>query len=133
MGIIHPVFSYCGEITVSFTSCREMIPDPDFYAKCIEESFEEMLAATKGKHVKTGAGKRAGIARDAVPAEVAAAEAAALKEKVAAKTPKKAAAAKRSAPNKSASRKKAKPAQPASLSEATMSEPSANPHIEAAE
>ncbi|MFZ3032846.1 MAG: wax ester/triacylglycerol synthase family O-acyltransferase [Parvibaculum sp.] len=75
MGVIHPIFSYCGEITISFTSCREMVPDPDFYAQCIQESFDEMLAATRGKHVKSNAGHRAGIARDAVPAEVAAAEA----------------------------------------------------------
>ena len=28
MGLIHPVTSYCGDITISFTSCREMLPDP---------------------------------------------------------------------------------------------------------
>ena len=32
MGLIHPVMSYCGDITISFTSCREMLPDPAFYA-----------------------------------------------------------------------------------------------------
>lgn len=95
MGIIHPVFSYCGEITVSFTSCREMIPDPDFYAQCIQDSFDEMLIATRGQHIKTGAGVRAGIARDAVPAEVAAAEAAALKAKLKPKEPKAAVKPKR--------------------------------------
>ena len=35
MGLIHPVTSYCGDITISFTSCREMLPDPGFYADCI--------------------------------------------------------------------------------------------------
>lgn len=122
MGIIHPIFSYCGEITISFTSCREMMPDPAFYAQCIEEAFEEMVAATKGKHVKTGAASRAGIARAAVPAEVAAAEAAALKSKLASKPAKKPVAARRAAA------KKPKPAKPASLSEAEKA-----PHIEAAE
>lgn len=123
MGIIHPVFSYCGEITVSFTSCRDMIPDPDFYAQCIQDSFDEMLAATKGQHIKTSAGARAGIARDAVPAEVAAAGSAALKEKLKAKPAKKAASAKRAAPKKAGARK-AKPSEPATLTEK---------HIEAAE
>lgn len=122
MGIIHPIFSYCGEITISFTSCREMMPDPAFYAQCIEDSFEEMRAATKGRHVKTGAASRAGIARAAVPAEVAAAEAAALKSKLASKPAKKPAAAKRAAV------KKPKPAKPASLGEVEKS-----PRIEAAE
>jgi WS/DGAT/MGAT family acyltransferase len=124
MGIIHPVFSYCGEITISFTSCREMIPDPDFYAQCIEDSFEEMLAATKGK--------RAG---DAVPADVVA-----LKEEIApkAKTPKKAASAKRSTPKKTDSKKKVKAADLASLAEVKLSDEHTgiapgNSHIEAAE
>lgn len=127
MGIIHPVFSYCGEITVSFTSCREMIPDPAFYAECIEDSFKEMLAATKGKHVKTGAGARAGIARAAVPAEVAAAEAAAVKEKLGQKPARKQAPAKRAGPKRAAA-KKTKPAEAASLAEAEVA-----PRIEAAE
>ncbi len=122
MGIIHPIFSYCGEITISFTSCREMMPDPAFYAQCIEDSFEEMRAATRGKQVKTGAASRAGIARAAVPAEVAAAEAAALKSKLASKPAKKPVAAKR------ATAKKPKPAKPASLSEVEKA-----PRIEAAE
>jgi diacylglycerol O-acyltransferase / wax synthase len=42
MALIHVVFSYCGEIAVSFTSCREILPDPDFYAECIQASFEEL-------------------------------------------------------------------------------------------
>jgi len=129
MGIIHPIFSYCGEITISFTSCREMIPDPAFYAECIQESFDEMLAATKGKHVKSSIGHRAGIARDAVPAEVAAAEAEALKEKVKAKPAKKPAAAKRkAAPKKKAAGKSAK------LTDAVITEaPAPSSHTEAAE
>ena len=44
MGLIHPVMSYCGDITISFTSCREMLPDPAFYADCLRESFAELGA-----------------------------------------------------------------------------------------
>ena len=33
MGLIHPVMSYCGDLTIAFTSCREMLPDPAFYAR----------------------------------------------------------------------------------------------------
>jgi hypothetical protein len=47
MGIIHPVFSYNGTITVSFTSCREMLPDPAVYAECLQASFDELYEATK--------------------------------------------------------------------------------------
>ncbi|MGH0028876.1 MAG: WS/DGAT/MGAT family O-acyltransferase [Myxococcota bacterium] len=48
MGIIHAVFSYCGEITVTATSCREMMPDPQFYADCLQTSFDELKQATLG-------------------------------------------------------------------------------------
>lgn len=50
MGIIHPVFSYSGRISIAVTACREQLPDPGFYADCIQLSFEELLeAATKTK------------------------------------------------------------------------------------
>jgi len=45
MGLIFPVVSYCGRITISVTSCREMMPDPEFFAQCIEESYGELKAA----------------------------------------------------------------------------------------
>lgn len=45
MGIIHAVLSYCGSITVTFTSDRNIIPNPDIYADFLQESFEEMKAA----------------------------------------------------------------------------------------
>jgi len=48
MGLIHPIFSYCGEISVSFTSCREMLPDPEFYEECLQASYHELCAATLG-------------------------------------------------------------------------------------
>jgi hypothetical protein len=47
MGIIHPVFSYNGTITISFTSCREMLTDPAFYADCVQSSFDELYEATQ--------------------------------------------------------------------------------------
>ena len=46
MGLIHPVMSYCGDLTISFTSCREMLPDPAFYADCLRASFRELSDAT---------------------------------------------------------------------------------------
>jgi diacylglycerol O-acyltransferase len=42
MGLIHPIVSYCGELCISFTACREMLPDPAFYASCLRESFDEL-------------------------------------------------------------------------------------------
>lgn len=44
MGLIFPVFSYCGTITVSFTSCREMVPNPEAFAECLQEAHDELVA-----------------------------------------------------------------------------------------
>jgi WS/DGAT/MGAT family acyltransferase len=51
MGIIHPVFSYCGRISVAFTSDRNILPDPEAYADCLQESFDELKAAALKKPV----------------------------------------------------------------------------------
>ena len=45
MGLIMPITSYCGEITIGFTSCRDIVPDPDFLRQCIEDSYTEFAAA----------------------------------------------------------------------------------------
>jgi len=76
MGLIMPVFSYGGQITISLTSCRDIVPDPAFFAQCIQESFDELMAAAKKraaspKFKKQAPKKRASLARSAVPAEQA--------------------------------------------------------------
>jgi hypothetical protein len=43
MGLVFAVTSYDGKIIISPTSCREQIPDPEFFALCIRESFQEYL------------------------------------------------------------------------------------------
>lgn len=42
MGLGHVVQSYVNEATISFTACRKLLPDPEFYASCIEDSFNEL-------------------------------------------------------------------------------------------
>ena len=44
IGLFHAVMSYNGAITVSVTGCRDQMPDPTFYAECIEASFRELRA-----------------------------------------------------------------------------------------
>ena len=46
MGLIFPVFSYDGGITLSFTSCREMLPDAERLAEALDESFHALESAT---------------------------------------------------------------------------------------
>jgi WS/DGAT/MGAT family acyltransferase len=46
MGLINIISSYDGSFIFSFTACREMMPDPAFYAACFEDSFNELAKAT---------------------------------------------------------------------------------------
>jgi len=48
MGLIHPIGSYNGSAVISFTSCRQLLPDPEFYEACIRESFAALKEATLG-------------------------------------------------------------------------------------
>lgn len=53
VGLFHIVYSAVqnkkGTITLSFTACRDMLPDPAFYADCLQASFEELRDAALGK------------------------------------------------------------------------------------
>ena len=53
MGLVFAVTSYDGKVIISPTSCREQMADPEFFALCIRESFQEYLALAD-----TGAGRR---------------------------------------------------------------------------
>jgi WS/DGAT/MGAT family acyltransferase len=74
LGLFHVISSYCGEFTVSATSCREMMPDPGFYRECLLESVEALRRATrkpargrarKASKVAAGTRRRAGAKRAA--------------------------------------------------------------------
>lgn len=58
VGLFHVISSYCGEFTISATSCREMMPDPAFYRECLEASFEALRDETVGKPASKAAPKR---------------------------------------------------------------------------
>lgn len=45
VGLFHCVMSYNGSITVAITACRNQMPDPGFYAECLEASFRELRQA----------------------------------------------------------------------------------------
>jgi WS/DGAT/MGAT family acyltransferase len=47
LGLAHVVQSYVDEAIISFTACRDLMPDPGFYAECLQESFDELLAAAR--------------------------------------------------------------------------------------
>jgi hypothetical protein len=47
LGLVFAVTSYDGRIIVSPTSCREQMPDPEVFAQCLRDSFQECLALAR--------------------------------------------------------------------------------------
>jgi hypothetical protein len=47
MGLVFAVTSHEGRVVISPTSCRELMPDPEFFALCIREMFQEYLALAR--------------------------------------------------------------------------------------
>ena len=107
-------FSYDGTLWICATSCRDMLPDPAFFAECLREAFRELVEAA-AQHV---ADKEAVIERNRrAHAEDAAADAARARARrgPAAKATKRRAnkvAAPRKRARKAAGRRKAAGARP---------------------
>jgi hypothetical protein len=47
MGLVFSVTSYSDMIVVSFTACYEQLPDPEVFAQCLRDSFQEYLALVR--------------------------------------------------------------------------------------
>jgi WS/DGAT/MGAT family acyltransferase len=45
LGLFHTISSYCETICIGFQSCPEMLPDPEFYTECLQESYRELAQA----------------------------------------------------------------------------------------
>ncbi|MFK7830569.1 MAG: wax ester/triacylglycerol synthase family O-acyltransferase [Congregibacter sp.] len=71
LGLFHVITSYCGEFTISATSCREMMPDPGFYQECLMQSFSELKIAVLGASKKTTRKKPATPTRGGRPRRAA--------------------------------------------------------------
>ncbi|RPI08522.1 MAG: wax ester/triacylglycerol synthase family O-acyltransferase, partial [Actinobacteria bacterium] len=46
MGLINVITSYCDELVLAFTACREMMPDPAFYRECLADAWVALEEAT---------------------------------------------------------------------------------------
>ena len=44
IGLNISAFSYCGNLWATVVSCRKMIPDPDVFANCLRQSFDQLVA-----------------------------------------------------------------------------------------
>ena len=40
------VGSYDDQFVLSFTACREMMPDPAHYADCLQSAFDELVSVS---------------------------------------------------------------------------------------
>jgi hypothetical protein len=74
LGLVFAVTSYDGKLIVSPTSCREQMPDPEVFAQCVRDSFQEYLALARsrrapsaGARKATGASSPAGRSARATP------------------------------------------------------------------
>ena len=108
LGLGHVVQSYVDEATIAFTACRSLMPDPDFYARCIEESFEELRDLAKRNETpaeaKKAAPRKGPVKKPAAKKQAAARKAPAKKTAATKAAPKKAAAKKTAAKNSTASK-----------------------------
>ena len=49
LGLVFAVTSYDGKIIVSPTSCREQMPDPEVFARCMRDCFRDYLALARAR------------------------------------------------------------------------------------
>ena len=93
LGLAHVVQSYVDEAYISFTACRDIMPDPEFYSQCLQDSFDELLAAAKAVEAapakKTPAKKAPAKKASAKKATKSTAKRSAPKKKSTAKAPAK--------------------------------------------
>ena len=69
LGLAFAVTRYDGRLVISPTSCRELMPDPEAFALCLRDSFQEYLALAQARsRAKPAAGRRRAPARAAKPA-----------------------------------------------------------------
>ncbi len=47
MGLVFSVTSYADMIAISITACYEQLPDPEVFAQCLRDSFQEYLALVR--------------------------------------------------------------------------------------
>jgi WS/DGAT/MGAT family acyltransferase len=58
MGLFLAIFSYAGQVAISATSCREIMPDVDVFVRALEDSLEELEAALMPRGPRPAAPKK---------------------------------------------------------------------------
>lgn len=74
MGLVFAVTSYGDMLVISFTGCYEQLPDPEVFAQCLRDSFQEYLALVtpvprrKSRPAGAGTARRKAVTAAAPPA-----------------------------------------------------------------
>lgn len=72
LGLAFAVTRYDGRLVISPTSCRELMPDPEVFAQCLRDSFQEYLALTVQRPRRRTAAPQPGAAMQDKSAKTAA-------------------------------------------------------------
>ena len=64
LGLVFAVTSYDGKIIISPTSCREQMPDPEAFAQCVRDCFQEYLGARPRRGGRQGEARQRGQVRE---------------------------------------------------------------------
>ena len=64
LGLAYAITRYDGRVVISPTSCRELMPDPEVFALCLRDSFQEYLALARSPRRRSvGQRRSTGAAR----------------------------------------------------------------------
>jgi diacylglycerol O-acyltransferase len=67
MGLNVTGFSYAGTMWICAISCRDMLPDPAFFAECLHQSFADLKEAAAAHATAEAGEKPAANAKSALP------------------------------------------------------------------
>lgn len=118
VGLFHLIFSSNGIMTMSILGDRNAMPDPAFYRECIEQSFDELLAAAKNI-ANTGSAAKSNSTPAPAPAKRSAAKSSVAKK--AASSSASSASAKKPAVTQAVKKPVARKAKSASSAKASAS------------
>jgi diacylglycerol O-acyltransferase / wax synthase len=68
VGLFHLVYSYVDKVTLSVLADREIMPDPEFYRECLDQSFKELAEAVHQRQRKSQRRKSPSSAKKAADA-----------------------------------------------------------------
>jgi WS/DGAT/MGAT family acyltransferase len=63
-GLFHAISSYCGDITITATSCPKMMPDPNVYMEGMKETLAELKSDTVNRNARVPRARKKTVRAD---------------------------------------------------------------------